>query len=181
MAANPVHGDLQLTGGCGQATAAQTHGSGRQIRHHVNTEQGLQSLGGTGIPHPDGALCQLLRWLKQKPDPGLQGRLRCQHARHAKTNAGVDVVSAGMHDPLLFGRERKTRAFLHRQRIPEEELRVPDPDEAADEIEGEMRRQIDHNLSKGIIRLTGDGHFRYSFRGLFFLWRQFIKDMVRLC
>jgi hypothetical protein len=71
--------------------------------------------------------------------------------------------------------------FLTRRRIPEDDLRVPDPDEVEAQIEGEMRRQIDHNLDKGIIRLTGDGHFRYSLRGLFFLWRQFIKDMVRLC
>ncbi len=72
-------------------------------------------------------------------------------------------------------------AFLSRRHIPEADLRVPDPDEVEDEIEGEMRRQIDHNLAQGIIKLTGDGHFRYSFKGLFFLWRQFIKDMVRLC
>ena len=72
-------------------------------------------------------------------------------------------------------------AFLDRRRVPDDDLRVPDPDIVEEEIEGEMRRQIDHNLSKGIIQLTGDGHFRYSFRGLVFLWRQFIKDMVRLC
>lgn len=72
-------------------------------------------------------------------------------------------------------------AFLSRRRVPNDDLRIPDPDEVVKEIEGEMRRQIDHNLDKGIIRLTGDGHFRYSLKGLFFLWRQFIKDMVRLC
>jgi hypothetical protein len=44
-----------------------------------------------------------------------------------------------------------------------------------------MRRQLEHNLSTGIIRLTGDGHFQYSNRGLLFLWMQFIKDMVRFC
>ena len=71
--------------------------------------------------------------------------------------------------------------FLGRLHVPEDDLRVPDPDEVINEIEGEMRRQIDHNLSKGIIQLTGDGHFRYSFRGLVFLWRQFIRDMLRLC
>ena len=44
-----------------------------------------------------------------------------------------------------------------------------------------MRRCLDHNLTRGIIRLTGDGHFHYSPRGLLFLWGQYIKDMVRLC
>jgi len=72
-------------------------------------------------------------------------------------------------------------SFLRRRHVPSEHLQVPDPDEIEHDIEGEMRRQIDHNLDIGIIRLTGDGHFRYSGRGLVFLWFQFIKDMVRLC
>ena len=33
----------------------------------------------------------------------------------------------------------------------------------------------------GIITLTDDGSFRYTTRGLFFLWGQFVKDMVRFC
>jgi hypothetical protein len=44
-----------------------------------------------------------------------------------------------------------------------------------------MRRQLEHNQLTGIIRFTGDGHFQYSYRGLLFLWGQFIKDMVRFC
>jgi len=71
--------------------------------------------------------------------------------------------------------------FLAKRHVSSDELRIPDPDQAEHDIEDEMRRQIDHNLDRGIIRLTGDGHFRYSFRGLLFLWRQFVKDMVRLC
>ena len=44
-----------------------------------------------------------------------------------------------------------------------------------------MRQQVEHNLNAGIIRMTGNGHFMYSARGLFFLWGQFVKDMIRLC
>ena len=76
---------------------------------------------------------------------------------------------------------RDHREYLSRASIPAETLRMPDPEEIVNSIEGEMRRQIDHNLATGVIELTGDGHFRYSKRGLFFLWGQFIKDMVRLC
>lgn len=47
-------------------------------------------------------------------------------------------------------------------------------------IEAEVRGQISHNLSRGIIRETGEGMFRYSWRGLFFLWAQVLKDMVKL-
>ena len=73
------------------------------------------------------------------------------------------------------------RRYLSRMNVPPERLRMPDPEEVEDGIELEMRNQVDHNIAIGIIQLTGDGHFQYSKRGLFFLWGQFIKDMVRLC
>ena len=76
---------------------------------------------------------------------------------------------------------RDHRGYLDRLSIPSSQLRIPDPEEIEHSIEKEMRRQLDHNLSTGIIRLTGDGHFQYSKRGLLFLWGQFIKDMVRFC
>jgi len=76
---------------------------------------------------------------------------------------------------------RDHQSYLSRAKVSPERLRVPDPEEIEASIESEMRRQLDHNLHTGIIRLTGDGHFQYSKRGLFFLWGQFIKDMVRFC
>ena len=71
--------------------------------------------------------------------------------------------------------------FLTRMKINPAELRVPNPENIESEIEAEMRHQVDHNLKSGIIQLTGDGHFKYSFRGILFLWCQFVKDMIRLC
>jgi hypothetical protein len=76
---------------------------------------------------------------------------------------------------------RDHRSYLQRAKVTPDRLRVPDPEEIENSIEREMRRQLDHNLNTGIIRLTGDGYFQYSRRGLFFLWMQFIKDMVRFC
>ncbi len=73
------------------------------------------------------------------------------------------------------------RKYLSRARVPAQDLRMPDPEKIQGSIEHEMRQQIDHNLATGIILPTGDGHFRYSLRGLFFLWGQFLKDMIRLC
>jgi hypothetical protein len=73
------------------------------------------------------------------------------------------------------------REFLARCKVPPSSLRVPEPEEIEDMIEREMRQQVEHNLKSGIIRLTGNGHFEYSTRGLFFLWGQFVKDMIRLC
>jgi hypothetical protein len=71
--------------------------------------------------------------------------------------------------------------FLDKQGFIDDDFSIPDPDHLETEIEHELRRQIDHNLKQGIIRLTHDGNFRYTTRGLLFLWRQFIRDMIRLC
>lgn len=76
---------------------------------------------------------------------------------------------------------RNHRDYLTSLKIPASQLRIPDPEEIEKSIESEMRKQVEHNLAAGIIRLTGDGHFQYSKRGLIFLWGQFIKDMVRFC
>jgi hypothetical protein len=73
------------------------------------------------------------------------------------------------------------RDYLTQLKIPAKQLRIPDPEEIECSIEAEMRRQVAHNLATGVIRLTGDGHFQYSKRGLLFLWGQFLKDMVRFC
>lgn len=73
------------------------------------------------------------------------------------------------------------RAFLRRSKVAHDELVVPDPDSITEEMEREMRDHIEHNLDHGIIRLAGDGRFRYSGRGLLFLWKQYVKDMIRLC
>lgn len=72
--------------------------------------------------------------------------------------------------------------FIAKRKVNRDSLRVPDPDEIGDAVEAEMNIQIKHNLEAGIIRPSEDNaHFEYSTRGLFFLWFQFIKDMVRLC
>jgi hypothetical protein len=76
---------------------------------------------------------------------------------------------------------RDHKTYLERVKVSGDQLRMPDPEEMENAVEAEMRTQVEHNLSAGIIQLTGDGHFQYSKRGLFFLWGQYIKDMIRLC
>ena len=71
---------------------------------------------------------------------------------------------------------------LEKLSLKPEDLRIPDPDTLVDEIEAEMAAQIEHNLEHGLIsQAEKPDHFRYSTRGLFFLWKQTVKDMVRLC
>lgn len=73
------------------------------------------------------------------------------------------------------------QAFLKKRGINQCSLRMPDPDTVERLIECEMKCQIEHNLKLGIIRQVGERQFRYSKRGLVYLWGQYIKDMIRLC
>jgi hypothetical protein len=70
--------------------------------------------------------------------------------------------------------------FLAKQKISATELTEDHTDHIHDQLQREVERQINHNLDRGIITLSGDGTFKYSWRGLFFLWRQFVKDMIKL-
>lgn len=70
--------------------------------------------------------------------------------------------------------------FLMSHGVGLEDLIEEDLDRVHQVMEQEVRGQIDHNLSSGIIRRSGEGTFRYSLRGLFFLWTQVLKDMVKL-
>lgn len=80
--------------------------------------------------------------------------------------------------PMIFHEHEQHLADL---KIEEKDLLLPDPAMITEQIEEEMRKRIDHNTERGLISLTGDGHFRYTKRGLFFLWKQAVKDMIRLC
>lgn len=72
------------------------------------------------------------------------------------------------------------RAFLVEQRVNPEEIIIEDEKSFEQAMEEEIRLQVRHNLDSGLIALAGEGTFRYSWRGLFFLWGQFVKDMVKL-
>jgi hypothetical protein len=70
--------------------------------------------------------------------------------------------------------------FLASKGILENDLEYSDPESLDKITEKEMRDQVDHNLDKGLLRLSGSGTFSYSWKGLFYLWFQSIKDMIRL-
>jgi hypothetical protein len=72
------------------------------------------------------------------------------------------------------------RDFLAHRGIANDHLREDNPDNLDEIAEQEMRNEVDHNLDRGLIRLSGNGTFRYSWRGLLYLWLQELKDMVRL-
>lgn len=70
--------------------------------------------------------------------------------------------------------------YLAKHAVKLEDLSVPDTDQLPAYIEAEMLAQVDHNISAGLIEPVGDGEFRYSWRGCFFLWFQVVKDMIRV-
>ncbi|MFY8268409.1 MAG: hypothetical protein ACOVLK_03330 [Terrimicrobiaceae bacterium] len=47
------------------------------------------------------------------------------------------------------------------------------------DVETELRSQLEHNIARGILTRDGEHMIRYSLRGMFFLWGQFLREFVR--
>lgn len=69
--------------------------------------------------------------------------------------------------------------FLTNKGILDKDLIETDPEILDKLAEKDMRDQVDHNLDKGFLKLTGNGTFSYSYKGLFYVWLQAVKDMIR--
>jgi hypothetical protein len=72
------------------------------------------------------------------------------------------------------------RHFLHENGVAVDQLEDLDPASIQDEIQKDLRTQIAHNVAAGVLTLDTQGGVRYSWRGLFYLWVQFLRDLVRL-
>jgi hypothetical protein len=72
------------------------------------------------------------------------------------------------------------RYFLARNGVFDYDLREDDPEQLGALMERDMRSEINHNLDRGLLKLSGNGTFRYSWRGLICLWFQSLRDMVKL-
>lgn len=71
------------------------------------------------------------------------------------------------------------RSFLARSGVGPERTVAASPEEIQAYLQRDMEAQIDHNLSTGLLLPESDGMVRYSWRGLFFIWREFLRDFVR--
>lgn len=87
--------------------------------------------------------------------------------RHTHAESFEDLL--GLHED-----------FIHCQGITPENLALQDTEHLHAYIERDMSAQIDHNINAGVIEPTGNGEFRYSWRGCFFLYWQVVKDMLRV-
>lgn len=71
------------------------------------------------------------------------------------------------------------RDWLRLHGVVTKELQDLDPEKIQTEIQQDLRAQILHNLANGLLTKTAEGQIRYSWRGLFFIWFQFLRDLVR--
>ena len=55
-----------------------------------------------------------------------------------------------------------------------------DEEQIETEMENDLRDQIEHNIHKGVLKQTSTGDVKYSWRGMIYLWCQFLVDLVRL-
>jgi hypothetical protein len=72
------------------------------------------------------------------------------------------------------------REFLRRNEVDIAAIDTLDEDRIQAEMEKDLRDQIAHNIDKGVLRPTADGNVKYSWRGMLYLWCQFLLDLVRL-
>ncbi|MEO8206354.1 MAG: hypothetical protein ABI615_09250 [Chthoniobacterales bacterium] len=72
------------------------------------------------------------------------------------------------------------RNFLKAKGISESALTEQTSEEIQADIQSDLREQILHNIKIGLLKKESDNVIRYSVRGMFFLWFQFLRDLVRL-
>jgi hypothetical protein len=70
-------------------------------------------------------------------------------------------------------------AFLQKNSVTVTDLAPVDPETMQEEIQKDLRAQVAFNLNKGLLARTDDGGVRYSWRGWFYLWLQFMRDIIR--
>jgi hypothetical protein len=71
------------------------------------------------------------------------------------------------------------RDFLRRNGVISDDLALFEPDCLPLEIQNDLSKQIAHNVAVGVLTQAGEGAVRYSWRGLLFIWVQFLRDLVR--
>jgi hypothetical protein len=72
------------------------------------------------------------------------------------------------------------KQFLNLNRVRLDDLEDLDSEKIQVEIQKDLRAQVAHNIATGILTQNAAGEIRYSWRGMFFIWFQFLRDLVRL-
>ncbi|HEY2139692.1 MAG TPA: hypothetical protein VGH00_06420 [Chthoniobacterales bacterium] len=72
------------------------------------------------------------------------------------------------------------KEFLRQNLVETSVIDPMDEERIQLEVENDLRDQIAHNIKKGVLKSTSDGEVKYSWRGMVYLWCQFLLDLVRL-
>jgi hypothetical protein len=72
------------------------------------------------------------------------------------------------------------REFLRLHNVETSVIDPMDEDRIQLEVENDLRDQIAHNIQAGVLKSTDNGEVKYSWRGMIYLWCQFLLDLVRL-
>ncbi|MDQ6862092.1 MAG: hypothetical protein M3032_13185 [Verrucomicrobiota bacterium] len=72
------------------------------------------------------------------------------------------------------------KEFLRNNHVELGVIDTMDDERIQTEIENDLREQIKHNIAKGVLKPVDDREVKYSFRGMVYLWCQFLLDLVRL-
>lgn len=83
-------------------------------------------------------------------------------------------------DKTFFEIHASHKNFLSRNGVHLDDLEVLNPEKIQEEIQKDLRAQVAHNLASGVLTQDSAGAVRYSWRGLFFIWGQFLRDLMRL-
>lgn len=70
--------------------------------------------------------------------------------------------------------------WLEEEGVVDSAILPQNPDTMEEEISRLITRQIHYNVEAGLLRLDAANQIRYSIRGMFFLWCQFLRDLIRL-
>ena len=85
------------------------------------------------------------------------------------------VAGEAPFDTLLEGHGD----FLRERGVEDGALQAVDPDSVRAAVEQDMETQMQHNIREGLLEPADDGHGRYSWRGMLYLWFQFLRDIFR--
>ena len=69
------------------------------------------------------------------------------------------------------------KEFLRQNQVETSVIDPLDEDRIQLEVENDLRDQIAHNIKKGVLKSTPDGEVKYSWRGMVYLWCQFLLDL----
>ena len=123
-----------------------------------------------------------------------------QGRKAAKSRAKDGTIWTTWNYPLSYGlkltpqfrinRQRPDQSFwqlyqshkeyLRRHQVETSVIDPMDEERVQTEIENDLREQIKHNVAAGVLKPANEREVKYSWRGMVYLWCQFLLDLVRM-